>query len=144
MLENSEIAWVLAGLVLQAGGLVIIIYQLSRLNLSIRVSAQSAVYQQAADARSYLVDYPELRKYFFDGEKIEPGSEHYERAKTIAELFLNYLEHLILQQETLRKTDWTSWREFVLKTVSMSPVMQEILAERRDFYSSALTDLIDG
>lgn len=51
---------------------------------------------------------------------------------------------LVLQQETLRKTDWTSWREFVLKTVSMSPVMQETLAERRDFYSRALTDLIDG
>jgi hypothetical protein len=101
---------IIAGVIIQATGLIVVIYQLSRLNLSIRVTAQSAVYQQASDARSYLIQFPELRKYFFDSEAIEKTSPDYDRVRTIAELFLNYMEHLILQQGSLRTSDWNAWK----------------------------------
>ncbi len=132
-----------AGVLIQAIGLCIVIYQLSRMNLSIRVSAQTALYQQASDARSYLVEYPELRKYFFDGVPADPDAPHYDRVKTVAELFLNYLEHLLLQQSTLRKSDWTAWQTFVQQTVRNSPILQELIRHPHASYSRELTALCD-
>lgn len=141
MPEDIRTIAVLAGIALQLLALIVVIYQLSRLNLSIRISAQAAVYQQATDARAFLVQYPELRKYFFDGVVADPGSEDYSRAKTVGEMFLNYMEHLILQRGSLRSSDWTAWQNFARKTLCNSPILREVLAEQPDAYCEELVKL---
>jgi hypothetical protein len=143
MISNIE-EWVnVAGVVLQLGALAIVIYQLARLNLSIRVSAQAAIYQQASSARSFLVEYPELRKYFFDDVVAEPGSADHARAQTVAEMFLNYMEHLLLQKGSLRAQDWTAWRSFVCESLDKSPIMREVLDRRRNSFSAELVEVLD-
>lgn len=134
----------LVGILLQLIALVAVICQLKKVNISIRVSAQSALYQQSANVRSALIEHPSLRKYFFDGENIEPHSEQYDRVKTIAEMFLNYLEHLVIQQESLRKTEFSAWRKFVYRSISASPIMQQILKEKPEFYSNELLQSYDA
>ena len=128
----------LAGILLQIVGLIVVIFQLKKVNTSIRVSAQAALYQQSSTVRSALIEHPSLRKYIFDGEKIGIESEEYDRVKTVAEMFLNYLEHLVIQQESLRKTDFSAWSKFVYRTISASPIMHEILKEKPEFYSEDL------
>lgn len=128
----------LAGIFLQLIGLIIVIIQLKNVNTSIRVSAQAALYQQSSSVRSALIEHPSLRKYFFDGEKIGAESGEYDRVKTIAEMFLNYLEHLVIKQESLRAADFSAWNKFVYRTISASPIMQEILKEKPEFYSEDL------
>ncbi len=141
MPEDLRTIAVLAGIALQLLALMVVIYQLSRLNLSIRISAQAAVYQQATDARAFLVQYPELRKYFFDGVTANHDSEDYSRAKTVAEMFLNYMEHLILQRSSLRSADWIAWQNFARKTLCNSPILREVLIEQQEAYCSELIEL---
>lgn len=143
MPEDIRTIAVLAGIALQLLALIVVIYQLSRLNLSIRISAQAAVYQQATDARAFLVQYPELRKYFFDGVVADPDSDcdDYSRAKTVAEMFLNYMEHLILQRGSLRSSDWAAWQNFARKTLCNSPILREVLTEQPDAYCDELVEL---
>lgn len=128
----------LAGIFLQLVGLVVVIYQLKKVNTSIRVAAQAALYQQSSSVRSLLVERPALRRYFFDGERADVDSEEYDRIKTIAEMFLNYLEHLVIQQESLRKADFAAWSAFVYRTISASPIMQELLYAEPRIYSKDL------
>lgn len=138
---NLQSLALIAGVFLQVMGLGFVIYQLKRVNTSIRVSAQSALYQQSSGIRSLLVEHPDLRKYIFDGEPIERDSTDFDRVRTIAEMSLNYLEHLVIQQDSLRAHDISAWRKFVLRTISASPIMQKILDEEPECYSSDLVSL---
>jgi len=54
------------GLLLAAVGLPLLYLQLRDVQRSLRSTAHAAIYQQAADLRAHLVQYPRLRKYFFD------------------------------------------------------------------------------
>ncbi|MDX1626023.1 MAG: hypothetical protein R3323_05875 [Wenzhouxiangellaceae bacterium] len=136
--ETLRTTGLFAGLALQLIGLVVVIVQLRRVNASIRVSAQASLYQQSSSVRSALIEYPSLRRYFYEGRNIDPESEDYHRVRTIAEEFLNYLEHLVIQRGSLRDDEFSAWNRFVYRTISSSPVMREILDENPDLYSRDL------
>jgi len=138
VLVDLKTIGLLVGILLQLVGLVVVIFQLKKVNTSIRVSAQAALYQQSSTVRSTLIEHPALRKYFFDGAKISSDSGEYDRVKTIGEMFLNYLEHLVIQEESLRQTDFSAWNNFVYSTISASPIMQAILDEKPECYSRDL------
>jgi hypothetical protein len=56
-------------------------------------------------------------------------------------MFLNYLEHLILHEETLRKPEWNAWKSFVQLAVERSPIMQDTLEKQGYCYSEDLVAL---
>lgn len=141
MFNDFQTIALVIGVFLQVVGLGFVIYQLKRVNTSIRVSAQSALYQQSASIRQLIVDRPDLRKYIFGGVGIDRGAADYDRVRTVAEMALNYLEHLVIQQDSLRAGDHTAWKRFVVRTIAASPVMQAILAENPGSYSSDLIDV---
>lgn len=140
ILDSVQSFGLIVGVFLQVIGLGFVIYQLKRVNTSIRVSAQSALYQQSAAIRQLLVEHPGLRKYIFDGVHASPDLEEYDRIRTVAEMALNYLEHLVIQEGSLRKHDQNAWQRFVVRTLSNSPVMQDILDECPESYSSDLVE----
>jgi hypothetical protein len=141
MFNDFQTIALVIGVFLQVVGLGFVIYQLKRVNTSIRVSAQSALYQQSASIRQLIVDRPDLRKYIFDGVHIDRNSADYDRVRTVAEMTLNYLEHLVIQQDSLRADDHSAWKRFVVRTIGASPVMQQILSENPDSYSSDLVQV---
>lgn len=110
--ETIGVAVDISGLAITLAGFVFVIVQIRRLGQSIRTTAHAAIYSQAADLRTHLMTYPELRKYFFDGANIEIGHPDYDRAATLSELFLNYLEHLSVQKSHFAGTDGTAWIAF--------------------------------
>ncbi|WP_375201687.1 hypothetical protein [Hyphococcus sp.] len=131
----------LAGLAATVIGFIFIIVQVRQLGRSVRSSAQSAIYDQAADFREHLVAYPQLRPFFFDGADIDPAHPEYNRALTIAELFLNYLEHIAIQGGNFDGNDRKAWESFVRAALTASPLMSRRLAERPDAYSPQLRRL---
>lgn len=140
ILDSVQSFGLIVGVFLQVIGLGFVIYQLKRVNTSIRVSAQSALYQQSAAIRQLLVEHPGLRKYIFDGVHASPDLEEYDRIRTVAEMALNYLEHLVIQEGSLREHDRHAWQRFVIRTLANSPVMQEILDENPESYSADLVE----
>lgn len=55
-------------ILITAIGIPILYLQLRDLKASIRNSTHAAIYGQAETLRGYLIQYPHLRKYFFDNE----------------------------------------------------------------------------
>ena len=131
-----------AGLGLTFLGFFLIYLQIRQLSQSARASAHAAIYSQAADFRAHLIANPELRKYFFDGVSIEPGHPDYDRAVTLAEVFLNYLEHLAVQKSTFAGEERKVWTRFATQAVQASPLLAARISENRAAYSRRLTSIL--
>jgi hypothetical protein len=101
-LEELKTVGLIVGILLQLAGFAVLIHQLTQLNKSMRVSAQTALYREPSAIRSILVERPARRKYLSDRQSVDPESEDYERAQTVAEMFLDDLEQVMIQQENLR------------------------------------------
>ena len=128
----------IAGLAIALIGLPMLYFQLRDVERSIRGASHAAMYQQAAEVRSHLVAHPHLRKYFFDAVDIQPGDPDYERAVTIAELFLNYLEHIAVLSDSFGERNVPALQRFSRTTLARSPLLRRHLAENRASYSDAL------
>lgn len=119
-------------------GLALVIVQLHQLGTSVRSAAHAAIYAQGAAFRVHLVEFPHLRRFFFDGATIAPGDEHYERALTIAELFLNHLEQIAVTIDSFGRRNRAPLEAYITNALSTSPLMKGHLAEHRARYSPAL------
>lgn len=131
------------GMLLQLIALAVVIYQLNKVNTPIRVLAQAAPYQQASATRSLLVECPHLRKYLFHDKPIERDAEEYDRARTIAEMLINYPEHLVIQQGSIRAHDLEAWQHFVSDMFTHSPLMRQVIEDNRGSYSRDLMRLYE-
>ena len=100
-------------------------------------------YQQASATRSLLVECPHLRKYLFHDKPIERDAEEYDRARTIAEMLINYPEHLVIQQGSIRAHDLEAWQHFVSDMFTHSPLMRQVIEDNRGSYSRDLMRLYE-
>lgn len=114
------------------------VWQVSR---SARSAALSAIYSHARDVRQVLVDHPELRPYVTGAAPIDSGHEHYSAARTVAEMQLNYFEHLVIQRRYFSRINWKAWRPYIEASLRCSPFLRRVLEDRRDFYSRHLLDI---
>lgn len=144
MTAEAVQAWAsIVGLVLALIGLPILFLEIRGVQRSVRSAAHAAIYAQAADFRSHLVQHPHLRKYFFGGVEIAPGDREYDRAVTIAELFLNYLEHVVVTIDSFGRSNRGSLERFVRTSLARSPLLRERLERDRDAYSHALLAFVN-
>lgn len=128
----------LAGLILALVGLPFLFVQLRDVKRSVQSGAHAALYAQGADLRGHLVEYPELRQYFFDGAEIAPGDEAYSRVLTIAELFLNHLEHIAVLGDSFGRQNRPALDRFCRTALERSPILRQHLARNRASYSESL------
>ncbi|MBA28405.1 MAG: hypothetical protein CME95_06560 [Hyphomonadaceae bacterium] len=133
----------LGGLLTTLFGFLLVLIQIRRLGQSVRASAHAAIYAQASDFRSHLVKHPELRRYLFDGIEIRENHPDYQRVVTLAELLLNYLEHLSIEKSNFANHDGNAWRNFIKQALDACPVAKERLAENSVAYSPHLLAAID-
>jgi hypothetical protein len=131
----------LAGLAVTVVGIPFLILQIRDLQRSVRSGAHASMYAQGADFRAHLVAYPHLRKYFFDGVDVDPDNEEHDRILTIAELFLNHLEHIAVMIDSFGHENREALERFVRTALDRSPIMQRRLTENRVAYSHALLGL---
>ncbi|GJL90801.1 hypothetical protein [Hyphococcus sp.] len=139
--ETLEAYVAAGGLAVTIVGFAFIIVQIRQIERSVRSGAQAAIYTQAADFRSHLVAYPELRPLFFDGADIDQTHPDFSRALTLAELFLNYLEQIAVQGGNFDGGDRRAWESFVRLTLAASPIMKRRLEENKSAYSVHLRKL---
>lgn len=140
--ETLQLLVSIGGLLLAAVGLPLLYMQLRDVQRSLRSTAHAAIYHQAADVRAHLVEHPRLRKYFFDDVEINPEHEDYERVVTIAELFLNYLEHIAVLGDSFGAKNRPALNRFSRIAIERSPILQQHLAENRESYSDALHRIV--
>lgn len=128
----------IGGLLIAAIGLPLLYFQLRGVQQTLQSTTHAAIYEQAADFRGYLIQYPHLRKYFFDNEEIESDNEEYNRVLSIAEIYLNYLEQIAVLQNSFGKENIVSLTRFVNSAFDKSPILRKLLSQNATFYSKAL------
>lgn len=131
-----------AGLTLAMIGLPILLLQIRELQRSVRSGAHAAIYEQAADFRSHLVEHPHLRRYFFDRREIAPDHEEYERVVTIGEMFLNQLEHIAVMGDSFGRQNKAALHSYIRNSLENSPILMRRLRENPEAYSHALRPLL--
>lgn len=136
--EMLEAIASLATFALALVGFPFLIIQLRHLQRSVESGAHAAIYAQGADVRAHLVEHPHLRRYFFDDADIDANDPDYPRVLSIAELFLNYLEHVAVLGDTLGRRNRAALDRFVENSLTRSPVLRRRLAEDAASYSDAL------
>jgi len=136
--ETLQLFLSIAGLLVAAIGLPLIYMQLRGLQKSILTATHAAMYQQAAEFRAHLIQYPHLRKYFFDGWEIAPEDEEYSRVVTLAEIFLNYLEHIAVLGDSFGMQNRPALDRFSRVAFEKSPVLRQHLTQNQASYSDTL------
>ena len=126
------------GLMIAGVGLPLLYVQLRDVKRSVRGAVHAATYAQAADFRSHLVQYPHLRPYFFGGAEIAPDHADYNRVVTIAELFLNYLEHVTVLEDSYSPQDRAALDRFTKHALERSPILRRHMNNNRAAYADAL------
>ena len=126
------------GLVIAAVGVPLLYFQLRDVERSIRAATHASMYNQAADFRAYLIQYPHLRKYFFGGIEIKVGHKDYNRVLTISEIFLNYLEYIAVLGDSFGIENRPALDRFCKVALERSPILRKHLSENQESYSDAL------
>lgn len=135
IVENAQPIAALGGLVVSLIGFIFVAYQIWQIQKSLRTSSLAALNQQLHEIRTILVEYPELRAYFCDGKPCEPNAPDYARVVTIAEMYLNHLEHFAVNHKVFRREDGKAWGNYVSHMLESSPVMRSIVNARPYLYS---------
>ena len=128
----------IAQILIAVGGIILIYVQLSKVNTTLRNDTQGRLFEQNGEFRRLLVEFPQYRKYFFDSQSIEKDSSDYPAVRTIAEMLANYMEHLAIQEPTLKKKDWGLWTAIIRDIYGTSPILQDLLSEKPNWYSKKL------
>ena len=136
--ETLQLTLSIAGLLIAAIGLPLIYMQLRGLQKSILTATHAAMYQQAAEFRAHLIQFPHLRKYFFDGWEIAPEDEEYSRVVTLAEIFLNYLEHIAVLGDSFGMQNRPALDRFSQVAFEKSPILRQHLTRNQASYSDTL------
>jgi hypothetical protein len=95
----------IGGFLIAAVGVPLVYFQHRDVGRSVRATTHASLYDQAAGFRSYFIEHPHLRKYFFSCSEIAIEHEDYDRVITIAEIFLNYLRKSLFFEYTYRRNE---------------------------------------
>ena len=136
--ETLQLILSVVGLLIALIGLPLIYMQLRGLQKSILTATHAAMYHQAAEFRAHLIQYPHLRKYFFDGWEITPEDEEYNRVITLAEIFLNYLEHIAVLGDSFGMRNRPALDRFSQVAFERSPILRQHLSRNQASYSDTL------
>lgn len=137
-IDNLQLLLSTIGLLIAVIGLPLLYLQLRGLQKSILTATHAAMYHQAAEFRAHLIQYPHLRKYFFDGWEITPEDEEYNRVVTLAEIFLNYLEHIAVLGDSFGMKNRPALDRFSQVAFERSPILRQHLARNQASYSDTL------
>ena len=136
--EILQLILSIIGILIAGIGLPLLYMQLRGLQKSILTATHAAMYHQAAEFRAHLIEYPDLRKYFFDGWEIAPEDQDYPRVITLAEIFLNYLEHIAVLGDSFGMQNRPALDRFTQVAFERSPILRQHLSRNKASYSDTL------
>ena len=88
-----------------------------------------------------FIDFPELRKYFYEGEPVDELNCDYQRILAVAGHKLGYFSYLLILSERfpqLWPPNW--WARYIEEAFATSPVMRQCLHKNKELYHPQLYD----
>jgi hypothetical protein len=132
----------LATMVVAAGGICFVLRQIKQVERSIRSNTNERLTGESLEILRFLAEHPETYDYFYNGK--EPTGDADNMLKYATEMIVNYMEHVVLQKETLPEDVQKSWDVFVQDTYSRSPLVREHLRQFRNWYQPSLLKMVEN
>jgi hypothetical protein len=138
--ENIQAYASVATAVIALGGAWFVLRQIKQVDRGIRSNTNERLMTESLDILRFLAEHPGNYEYFYNGQ--EPPKEIDEVLKYATEMIANYMEHVVLQNETLPGDVQESWKTFVRDSYARSPVVREHLRKFADWYDPRLLKLV--
>jgi hypothetical protein len=112
---------------------------------SLKSSAYQSCATQMFTVDAVFVKHPELHRYFYSGEDVSEGDPAYERVIAICELFLDYIDSVLTQEEQLPDF-WPidRWEQYFIDIFSSSPALCRYLNLTRGWYPDKIIQLMEA
>lgn len=88
----------------------------------VRVTSYKSATELFLELDRSLLQYPEIRPYFYEGAQMTTDDQNRNRVLTMAELFLDVFEWIGLREYGLSEDDW---REYTSAVFRNSPALRE-------------------
>lgn len=96
-------------------------------------ATRASVYQSVPELMiridQVFLDHPELRSCFYKGEGISETDVNHERANIIAEIILDFMEHVTTIAPSLPEYQWDSWLGYFRFIYQSSPVLRRFWSD---------------
>jgi hypothetical protein len=123
-------------------GFAVVIYQIRQIKQALHSDTHSKLYAEDFDWAKLIIEYPELRPYFYENQEINEETINSTRARTLAELLCVHFEHVVLQMENLPSHIKPRWEDYIRGICSTSPAIRAHLKTHPDWYSDRLHRLL--
>jgi hypothetical protein len=123
-------------------GFAVVIYQIRQIQKALHSDTHSKLYSEDFDWAKLIIQYPELRPYFYENQEIREDTPDSARARTLAELLCAHFEHAVLQMENLPSHIKPRWEDYMRGICATSPAIREHLKAHSDWYSERLHQLL--
>lgn len=99
---------------------------------------------QSIEILRHLRGPPALYTYFYENQPLGAANEDRSYILTPAEIVANFLEHIILQAETLPPGSREAWMLYVRDHYKSSQVVRDFIADHKDWYANAFLDYVSA
>ncbi len=123
-------------------GFAFVIVQIRQLKNAIQSDTHSKLYSEDFEWVKILLEYPQLRPYFYDDQDITSDHQDYSRVLGIAELICTHFEHAVLQMENLPTHIVPRWHQYIRSLYNRSPIVRRHLKENEGWYSDRLMSIL--
>ncbi len=110
---DQELTISIIALVISVIGVVYTHWNYGKTQKALLNDSMGRLYQQNNEIRMVFFNYPQLREYFFRDREISEDDSNYKQVLSVAEMILNYLEHLLIQKENIPEEQWSSWSDLI-------------------------------
>ncbi len=126
----------LLGVVVTIVGFIYVIKQLNSAKKANQIATYENIYARMHDIHKFLFEHPEFRDYFYHEKKIAPGDPKYSQVMTVAEMFADFLQQVMLQADLMPKKTAEGWTNYARSVIRRSPVLKEFFVRNKEWYPS--------
>jgi len=132
----------LCGLGLSVLALVLVLWQLKQAGRTMSGNAFSKSFSELREIHKVFIAYPELRPYFFENKVLAPESGDHQRARALAEMYLDAFVHMHLLRSRFTKDLRPHVDLFIKDMINRSSFLSGYLRENYTFMPDALRSLL--
>ena len=124
-----------------------VVYQQSQNTINLQqkeLAVHSMLIERNARILELLLEHPDTRPYFYDNEKLPEDNILLGKTMTLAEMWTDFFEQVLIQEEHIPKHMAITWQDYASDMHTSSTAIQKYFAESCAWYVPELRDLWGG
>lgn len=124
-----------AGALISLVGFVFLSLQLRHNRQAIEAQTEAHIYSMGLEAYKVMIEHPEIGPYIYEGQPLPAHGPQRYQAFSAFELFCDYFEFIILQEDSVSPDVRDSWIRYMTKLFQSSVALQQFVYTRQDQYT---------